>query len=270
MENFQAYKKLSAFQRELNVPKTHINKHANFHYRNAEDILEAVKKLTEKHDVCIYCESQTELVGNYIYQTVRAHFVCAEGEIIASASARENDNARMGMDGSQISGSALTYCKRYALSNLLSLDDSEVDPDATNEELKNDKVKSSSEKKATKAQPASKAAAPAPAKAEESGKSRPWKVKVLNYLSEGSKFSKYQTYYNARTIDELTDEQMMDIYAKDMAVEEYMDGNEACVEYYTKTKPAAEGYPEISREEMSIDYIRFIYKELVKSKRISA
>ena len=48
--------------------------------------------------------------------------------ISATAYAREPDS-KPKLDSSQVTGSASTYAKKYALENLLALDDTETDPD---------------------------------------------------------------------------------------------------------------------------------------------
>ena len=46
-------KELVKIQSELKAPKSQFNKFGNYAYRSAEDILEAVKPLTVKHDCCL-------------------------------------------------------------------------------------------------------------------------------------------------------------------------------------------------------------------------
>lgn len=135
--NHQTAQLLQQFQCELKAPKGKRNNFGGYNYRSAEDILMAVKPLEEKMNVCIFCDSTVEGIGNHNYHKVTAHFVCEYGEATSVAYARESETKK-GMDDAQISGASLSYAKKYALGNLLNIDDSKYDPDATNKHGKDE------------------------------------------------------------------------------------------------------------------------------------
>lgn len=118
------YEKLSMIQREMKAPKNLFNKFGGYHYRNAEGILEAFKPYEEKYNVCLVIADSVEECGGRVYVKATARFVDLEkgAEITATAYAREAETKK-GMDDSQITGTASSYARKYALNGLLLLDD---------------------------------------------------------------------------------------------------------------------------------------------------
>jgi len=121
---------LNKVQTELKAPKTQENKFGGYKYRSCEDILEALKELEAKHSFCTLLSDEIMLVANRIYVKATAKFVCEKGEISVSAYAREAETKK-GMDEAQITGSASSYARKYALNGLFAIDDTK-DADATN------------------------------------------------------------------------------------------------------------------------------------------
>ena len=124
---------LQSIQSELKAPKNQTNKFGGYSYRSAEDILEATKPLLNKHGATLTISDEVEEIGGRVYVKAIASLWDSEtGEAIAGvqAFAREAENKK-GMDDAQITGSASSYARKYALSGLLCID-GEKDPDATN------------------------------------------------------------------------------------------------------------------------------------------
>lgn len=125
--------RLLAIQNELKAPKGQYNSFGKYKYRSAEDILEAVKPLAEQHSVLIYCSDDIVMVGNRIYVKATATAEDVTGRcsaITVTAFAREPDDKK-GMDTSQITGTASSYARKYALNGLLCIDDAkDADTDA--------------------------------------------------------------------------------------------------------------------------------------------
>jgi len=128
MEDFS--KKLSAVQTELRAPKGQTNKFGGYKYRSCEDILEAVKPLLHKHELCLFISDEIVGVEGRVYVKATAKITDGKGEVQVTASAREEENKK-GMDGAQITGAASSYARKYALNGLFCIDDTK-DSDATN------------------------------------------------------------------------------------------------------------------------------------------
>lgn len=123
------YQILSEIQNELKVPKTRVNTFAKkpFNYRNAEDILSAVKPICKAYGCTIVLTDEVVLIGDRYYMKATAVILNGEGSIGVDAFARECAS-RSGFDEAQLTGSASSYARKYALNGLFGLDDNE-DPD---------------------------------------------------------------------------------------------------------------------------------------------
>lgn len=130
-EERNKYQRFSAVISELKVGKENENKFGKYNYRTCGDILEAVKPLCFSYEVLITMTDDIVMVADRIYVKAIAEAIdCRSGEVISSAQgfAREAP-IKKGMDDSQITGSASTYARKYALNALLSIDDTK-DADA--------------------------------------------------------------------------------------------------------------------------------------------
>lgn len=139
MEKVTIYKKLLNIQKELNVPKGQYNKFGGYSYRNAEDILNAIKPLLwENECTAFFRKDVIEQVGDRYYLVATFDFVdISTGEkITVEARAREEEKKK-GMDASQITGAASSYARKYALNGIFLIDDAK-DAD-TNEYQKQQK-----------------------------------------------------------------------------------------------------------------------------------
>lgn len=134
------YEKLSAVQQELKAPKDKYNSFGEYKYRSAEGILEAVKPVLKKYGATITLSDEIVEIGGRIYVKATAKFidVAAEtkitsvemtfsGGISVTAYAREAETKK-GLDDAQITGTASSYARKYALNGLLLIDDTK-DPD---------------------------------------------------------------------------------------------------------------------------------------------
>jgi len=124
-------KKLIEIQSELKAPKNQRNTFGNYNYRSAEDILEAVKPLLKKHECTMTISDTIVEVGGRVYVKATATFLDGDNRTEVSAFAREEETKK-GMDAAQITGSASSYARKYALNGLFLIDDTK-DPDATND-----------------------------------------------------------------------------------------------------------------------------------------
>ena len=111
-------------QNELKAPKGQYNDYGNFAYRSAEDILEAAKPVNLKNGLLLNLKDEIIEVGGRIYVKAIAvlHDVHSDLKIEVQAFAREAE-VKKGMDDSQITGSASSYARKYALNGLYLIDD---------------------------------------------------------------------------------------------------------------------------------------------------
>ena len=116
--------KLSEIQRKMKAPKSRYNSFGKYSYRSAEDILEAFKPYEEEYKVSLVIRDDIVAVGDRVYVKATAQLLDCESEQEASAwaYAREADTKK-GMDESQITGTASSYARKYAMNGLFLLDD---------------------------------------------------------------------------------------------------------------------------------------------------
>lgn len=123
---------------ELKAPKGQYNKFGKYNYRSAEDILEAVKPLAKDHGLVPKLSDEPVMIGDwhYIKATASIKDVKTGEEEIATAYARE-PLAKKGMDESQITGTASSYARKYAMNGLYQIDDTkDADTDEYTEQVK--------------------------------------------------------------------------------------------------------------------------------------
>ena len=118
------YEKLSAIQSELKVPKAQHNSFGNYDFRSCEDILEKAKPICKEHKVVLIIEDDIQQVGDSVFVAGIATLRDLESdeEIKVKAFARHADEKK-GMDDSQMTGTASSYARKYALNGLFNLDD---------------------------------------------------------------------------------------------------------------------------------------------------
>lgn len=124
------YEALQHIQGALNAPKGQFNKFGGYAYRSCEDILEAVKPLLAETLSTVTVADEIVQVGSRYYVKATATLHCGEESVSTTAYAREAEEKK-GMDESQITGSASSYARKYALNGLFAIDDNR-DADATN------------------------------------------------------------------------------------------------------------------------------------------
>jgi hypothetical protein len=123
--------KLSTIQAEFKAKKSRKNSFGNYMFRSAEDILEALKPYNKEHGVYFTIRENLTL-GDFPILHSTATIVDAEtGDQIEGTAVVGIDLNQKGMQMPQKFGSASSYGKKYALGNLLLIDDT-ADSDATN------------------------------------------------------------------------------------------------------------------------------------------
>lgn len=114
------HKKLSVIQKELKAPKGQFNSFGKYHYRSCEDILEAVKP--HLGDCTLTLSDDVKVAGDRVYINATATISDGDQSVSVSALAREAVSKK-GMDDSQITGTASSYARKYALNGLFCIDD---------------------------------------------------------------------------------------------------------------------------------------------------
>ena len=120
-------------QNELKAPKNQYNSFGKYHYRSAEDILEAAKKVNGKYFLLLVIEDTVEQYNEHLFlkTTAKLKDVLSDEQLEVSALAKI-PLAKKGMDDSQITGAASSYARKYCLNGLYCIDDTK---DADSEEV---------------------------------------------------------------------------------------------------------------------------------------
>ena len=144
-------KELIEIQYRLNAPKGQTNNFGHYQYRSAEDILAAVKPLLKELNCILLLTDDVREVGQpftlntqdtkkgtassfqgtRVYVEATATLINPQGEMIKTKGLAREEPVKAGMDAAQITGSASSYARKYALNGLFAIDN-EKDPDATN------------------------------------------------------------------------------------------------------------------------------------------
>ena len=121
--------RLIAVQAALKAPKGQYNKFGGYKYRSCEDILEAVKPLLAEQGLTLTLTDEVLDIGGWHYVQATATVSNGSDSVSCRAYARESETKK-GMDASQITGTASSYARKYALNGLFLIDDTK-DADAT-------------------------------------------------------------------------------------------------------------------------------------------
>ena len=164
--------KLIKIQSELKAPKSNYNGFGKFHYRSCEDILEAVKPLLAQEKCTLTLSDDIVAIADKVYVRATATISDGKEQYITSAYARESENKK-GMDESQMTGTASSYARKYALNGLFLIDDTK---DADTDEFQQAKQKA--EKKESKTATKKKTGSGSENIADK--KKADWRTKVLD------------------------------------------------------------------------------------------
>ena len=132
------HEKLSLIQQEFKAKKSRYNSFGKYNFRSAEDILEALKPFNKKYKV--YFTVNEKYLGDGIIESIASIFDADGANFIEASAVVGVDFNQKGMQVPQQFGSASSYGKKYALGNLLLIDDT-ADADATNTHGKQSKPK---------------------------------------------------------------------------------------------------------------------------------
>lgn len=125
------YVSLRGIQNKLNAPKGQYNAFGKYKYRSCEDILAAVKPLLGEYDCSLTLVDDIVLVGSRFYIKATATLFDSCGNTISTTAFAREEEAKKGMDASQVTGAASSYARKYALNGLFAIDDTK-DADTLN------------------------------------------------------------------------------------------------------------------------------------------
>lgn len=147
---------LAQVQFDLKAPKSQYNNFGHYAYRSTEDILQAVKPILKQYGDTLIISDEPLMVGDWHYIKATVTFTDKDNkQTVAYGYAREADQKK-GLDPSQITGTASSYARKYALNGLFLIDDTK-DAD-TDEYRQQTRQKASQSSKKQTSQPAKKQA----------------------------------------------------------------------------------------------------------------
>ena len=114
---------LQIIQARLKAPKGQYNSFGGFKYRSLEDIYEAVKPLMAETQTSLVVGDEIVMIGTRYYVRATATLMNQKGEEVTNVAYAREDEAKSKMDGSQLTGSASSYARKYALNGLFAIDD---------------------------------------------------------------------------------------------------------------------------------------------------
>ena len=143
--------KLAIVQTKLKAKKSSYNSFGKYYFRKSEDILEAIKPFLIEHGVTVTINE--EIIATDPVPTMQSTATFSDGENAIHATALVGvDLNQKGMQISQQFGAASTYGKKYALGNLLLIDDTEDADSGQKPTGAVDKIKQAAKPKITAAQ----------------------------------------------------------------------------------------------------------------------
>jgi len=143
--------KLAVIQTKLKAKKSSYNSFGKYHFRKSEDILEAIKPFLIEHGVTVTINE--EMISTDPVPTMQSTATISDGENAIHATALVGvDLNQKGMQTAQQFGAASTYGKKYALGNLLLIDDTEDADSGKKPTGAVDKIKQAAKPKITAAQ----------------------------------------------------------------------------------------------------------------------
>ena len=116
-------KNLVKIQNELKAPKSNFNSFGKYRYRSAEDILTAVKPLLAKYSCTMTITDEVVFIGGRFYIKATATITDEDGNTESVSAFAREDESKKGMDGSQITGTASSYSRKYCLNGMFLIDD---------------------------------------------------------------------------------------------------------------------------------------------------
>lgn len=143
------FRRFLKVQNELKAPKNRYNSFGKYNYRSCEDILEAAKKVCFDSGLILMLSDEAVSIDTWHYIKASAWVFDAQSgqkfpDNPVTGFARE-DADRKGMDKAQITGTASSYARKYALCGLFGIDDTK-DGDTDEHTIEKEERKKAAEK----------------------------------------------------------------------------------------------------------------------------
>ena len=127
-------KELFEIQQRLISNKANFNEFGKFNYRSLENILADVKPLLNELRCTITFTDDMVLIGERYYVKSTVTLENESGEKKEAVAFAREDASRPGMSESQVTGTASSYARKYAICSLLAINE-EQDPDSMNNNI---------------------------------------------------------------------------------------------------------------------------------------
>ena len=124
--------KLATIQTKFKSKKSRFNSFGKYYFRSAEDILESIKPFLLEMGVSVTINEELIATDPMPMLQTTARLMDDKGMEVSAVAIVGVDLNQKGMQTPQQFGSASSYGKKYALGNLLLIDDTQ-DSDATND-----------------------------------------------------------------------------------------------------------------------------------------
>lgn len=128
-------KELFEIQQRLISNKGNFNEFGKFSYRSLENILADVKPLLNELKCTITFTDDMVLIGERYYVKSTVTLENENGEKKDAVAFAREDESRAGMSESQVTGTASSYARKYAICSLLAINE-EQDPDSMDNSYK--------------------------------------------------------------------------------------------------------------------------------------
>lgn len=124
------YARLARVQAKLRAPKSEKNQYAGFAYRTAEGIYDAARPLCEAEGLYLNLSEEVKVVGERYYLECTATVYDDAGNSVSTRTPVREAAEKKGLDPAQVSGTAISYARKYAMCGLFAIGAGEKDMDA--------------------------------------------------------------------------------------------------------------------------------------------
>lgn len=114
---------MTQVQEKLKAPKGQFNKFGNYKYRSCEDIVEAVKPVLREFGYHLNISDDVVMLGDRFYVKATASVINGTEVLASSTAFAREPSEQKGMSESQITGTASSYARKYAMNGLFAIDD---------------------------------------------------------------------------------------------------------------------------------------------------